>query len=77
MLHRSVHYTAWDDMTSIKFTALPHGPYRLEGQVTIFDRGGQPIPDRAPPSSCAAAAARPTSRSLMARNARTAWKEDA
>jgi CDGSH-type Zn-finger protein len=44
MMHRLVHYTARDDMTSIKLTALPDGPYRLDGQITIFDPEGQPIP---------------------------------
>lgn len=36
-------------MTSIKLTALPDGPYRLEGQVTIFGREGQAIPERGAP----------------------------
>jgi hypothetical protein len=27
-------------MASIQLTALPHGPYRPEGQVTILDRAG-------------------------------------
>jgi len=46
MLHRLVHYTEREDMTSMKFTALADGPYRLQGQVAIFDRQAQPIPDR-------------------------------
>jgi hypothetical protein len=33
-------------MTLIQLTALPDGPYRLEGHVTILDRDGRPIPDR-------------------------------
>ena len=37
MLHRSVHYNARENMTAIQLTALPSGPYRLEGQVTICD----------------------------------------
>jgi CDGSH-type Zn-finger protein len=28
MLHRSVHYNAREDMTSIQLTALPDGPER-------------------------------------------------
>ena len=29
-------------MTSIQLTALPDGPYRLKGNVTILDRDGRP-----------------------------------
>ena len=33
-------------MTSIQLTALPDGPYRLKGDVTILDRDGELFPDR-------------------------------
>jgi CDGSH-type Zn-finger protein len=77
MLHRLVHYIAREDMTSIKLTALPDGPYRLEGQVTIFDREGQPIPDRGAPvflCRCGRSADKPFCDSS---HARTGWKADA
>jgi CDGSH-type Zn-finger protein len=49
MLHRSVHYDAREDMTSIQLTALPDGPYRLEGEVTIINGEGRPVADRGSP----------------------------
>jgi CDGSH-type Zn-finger protein len=77
MLHRLVHYTARENMTSIKLTATPDGPYRLEGQLTILDRDGQPIPDRGTPvflCRCGRSADKPF---CDASDARTRWKEDA
>jgi CDGSH-type Zn-finger protein len=77
MLHRLVHYTAREDMTSIKLTALPDGPYRLEGQVAIFDREGQPVPDRGAAvflCRCGRSADKPF---CDGSHARTGWKEDA
>jgi CDGSH-type Zn-finger protein len=77
MLHRLVHYTAREDMTSIKLTALPDVPYRLEGQVTIFDREGQATPDRGAPvflCRCGRSVDMPF---CDGSHARTGWKEDA
>jgi CDGSH-type Zn-finger protein len=77
MLHRLVHYTAREDMTSIKLTATPDGPFRLEGQVTIFDRERRPIPDRGAPvflCRCGRSADKPF---CDGSHARTGWKEDA
>jgi CDGSH-type Zn-finger protein len=77
MLHRLVHYTAREDMTSIKLTALPDVPYRLEGQITIFDRARHPIPDRGAPGfrfRCGRSADKPV---CDASDPRTGWKEDA
>jgi CDGSH-type Zn-finger protein len=77
MLHRSVHYNAREDMTSIQLTALPDGPYRLKGDVTILDRVGQPLPERGSPvylCRCGRSADKPF---CDGSHARTAWKEDA
>ena len=64
-------------MTSIKLTPVPDGPYRLEGQVRIFDRDGHPIPDRGVPvflCRCGRSADKPF---CDGSHARTRWKEDA
>lgn len=64
-------------MTSITLTALPDGPYRLEGQVAIFDCEGQPIPDRGATvflCRCGHWADKPF---CDGSHARTGWKEDA
>jgi CDGSH-type Zn-finger protein len=77
MLHRLVHYTAREDMASITLTATPDGPYRIERHVTIFDREGQPIPDRGATvllCRCRRSADKPF---CDGSHARTRWKEDA
>jgi CDGSH-type Zn-finger protein len=64
-------------MTSNKLTALADGRYRLEGQVTIVDREGQPIVDRGAPvflCRCGRSADKPL---CDGSHARTGWKEDA
>jgi len=76
-MHRSVHYNARDDMTAVQLTALPDGPYRLEGDVTLFDRDGRPIPDRGSPAHlcrCGRSADKPF---CDGSHARTRWTEDA
>jgi len=76
-MHRSVHYNARDDMTAVQLTALPDGPYRLEGDVTLFDRDGTPIPDRGSPAHlcrCGRSADKPF---CDGSHARTRWTEDA
>jgi CDGSH-type Zn-finger protein len=77
MLHRLVHYIGREDMTPIKLTALPDGPYRIEGHVTIFDREGQPVPHRGATvllCRCRCSADKPF---CDGSHARTRWKEDA
>lgn len=64
-------------MTSIQLTALPDGPYRLEGDVTLRDRDGKPIPDRGSPvhlCRCGRSADKPF---CDGSHARTGWEEDA
>jgi CDGSH-type Zn-finger protein len=63
-------------MTSIQLTALPDGPYRLNGDVTILDRDGRPLPERRPPvylCRCGRSADKPF---CDGSHARTGWKED-
>ncbi len=36
-------------MTSIQLTALPDGPYRLKGDVSILDRDRRPFAERGSP----------------------------
>jgi CDGSH-type Zn-finger protein len=36
-------------MTAMQINALPDGPYRVEGNSTIFDRDGRRVPDRGSP----------------------------
>jgi len=64
-------------MTAVQLTALPDGPYRLEGDVTLFDRDGRPIPDRGSPAHlcrCGRSADKPF---CDGSHARTRWTEDA
>jgi hypothetical protein len=72
MLHRSVHYNAREDMTSIQLTALPDGPYRLKGDVTILDRDGRALPERGSPVHLFRCGP-----FCDGSHARTGWKEDA
>jgi CDGSH-type Zn-finger protein len=64
-------------MTSVPLTALPNGPYRVEGDLTIFDRDGQPLPDRGLPvhlCRCGRSGNKPF---CDGSHARTGWKDDA
>jgi CDGSH-type Zn-finger protein len=64
-------------MTSIQLTALPDGPYRLNGDVTILDRDGRPFPERGAPvylCRCGRSADKPF---CDGSHARTGWKEGA
>jgi CDGSH-type Zn-finger protein len=64
-------------MPAIQLTALPDGPYRLEGQVTILDRNGRTIADRGSPvhlRRCGRSADKPF---CDGSHARAGWKEDA
>ena len=64
-------------MTSILLTALPDGPYRVEGDVTLVDRDGRPFADRGSPvhlCRCGGSADKPF---CDGSHARTGWKEDA
>jgi len=64
-------------MTAVQLTALPDGPYRLEGDVTLFDRDGRPIPDRGSPAHlcrCGRSADKPF---CDGSHVRTRWTEDA
>jgi CDGSH-type Zn-finger protein len=66
-----------DDMTPPQLTALPDGPYRVEGDVPILDSDGRPIPDRDSPvhlCRCGRSADKPF---CDGSHARTGWKEDA
>jgi CDGSH-type Zn-finger protein len=66
-----------DDMTPPQLTALPDGPYRVEGDVPILDSDGRPIPDRHSPvhlCRCGRSADKPF---CDGSHARTGWKEDA
>ena len=61
----------------IQLTAVPDGPYRLEGQVRILDRDGRAVPDRGSPvhlCGCGRSADKPF---CDGSHARTGWKEDA
>ena len=65
-------------MTPIPFqlTALPDGPYRVEGEVTFLDRDGEPIASPAPPvhlCRCGRSESKPF---CDGSHARTGWKED-
>ena len=64
-------------MTSIQLTALPDGPYRLKGDVTILDRDGRPLPERGSPVYLSPL--RPLGRQAVLRRLARAdgWKEDA
>jgi CDGSH-type Zn-finger protein len=65
-------------MTSIRLTALPDDPYRLECQVTILDRDGRPMPDRGAPvplCRCGRSADKPFCDDGW--HARVGWREDA
>jgi hypothetical protein len=74
MLHRSVHYNAREDMTSIQPIALPEGSNRLKGDVTILDRAGRPLPERGSPVYLGRSADKPF---CDGSHASTGWKEDA
>ena len=78
MMHRSVHYhRSGVDMTSSQLTALPDGPYRVDGDVTILDRDGRAMPSRVPPvhlCRCGRSADKPF---CDGSHARTGWKDEA
>ncbi len=64
-------------MTLIQLTALPDGPCRLEGDITILDRDGRPLPELGAPvylCRCGRSADKPC---CDGSHARTGWKEDA
>ncbi len=64
-------------MTPIELTALPDGPYRIEGDATILDRDGEPIADPGSPfhlCRCGRSANKPFCNGT---HARTGWKDDA
>ena len=64
-------------MTSVRLTAVPDGPYRLEGDVTILDRDDRPLAERRSPvflCRCGRSADKPF---CDGSHARTGWKEDA
>ena len=61
-------------MTEIQLTALPDGPYRLKGDVTILDRAGRPLPERGSPVYLCRSADKPF---CDGSHAWTGWKEDA
>jgi len=66
-----------ENMTSILLTALPDGPYRGEGDVTLVDRDGRPMPDCGSPvhlCRCGRSADKPF---CDGSHARTGWEEDA
>lgn len=77
MLHRSVHYNAREDMTSIQITALPDGPSRLSGDVTILDRGGRPLPEGGSPVYLCRGGRSADKPFCDSSRARTGWKADA
>ena len=63
-------------MTAIQLTALPNGPYRVEGEVSLLDGEGEPIPDPGTPvhlCRCGRSADKPF---CDGSHARTGWKED-
>ena len=64
-------------MTSVQLTPMPDGPYRLNGELTILDRDGRPLPERASPvylCRCGRSADKPF---CDGSHVRTGWKEDA
>jgi CDGSH-type Zn-finger protein len=76
MLHRSVHYNAREDMTSIQLTALPDGPYRLKGD-TVLDRDGRPLLERGSPVYLCRSGRSADKPFCCGSHAGTGWKEDA
>jgi CDGSH-type Zn-finger protein len=77
MLHRSVHYNAREDMTSSQLIALPDGPYRPKGDVTILDRDGQPLPERGSPVYLCRGGRSANKPFSDGSRARTGWKKGA
>jgi len=64
-------------MTPVQLTALPDGPYRIEGDVTILDREGRPLPDPGSPvhlCRCGRSAHKPF---CDGSHAQTGWSSEA
>lgn len=63
-------------MASVTLTALPNGPYRVEGTIEVLDREGRPTASPHDPiylCRCGRSAAKPF---CDGAHARTAWKDD-
>lgn len=64
-------------MTRLQLTAMADGPYRVEGEVAILDRDGEPVDPPMPEvylCRCGRSANKPF---CDGSHARTGWKEDA
>lgn len=64
-------------MTRVELTPLPDGTYQLDGDITILDRDGRPLPERDSPvylCRCGRSANKPF---CDGSHARTGWQEDA
>jgi CDGSH-type Zn-finger protein len=64
-------------MSALEITALPDGPYRVDGDVTLLDGEERPIPDPGSPvhlCRCGRSANKPF---CDGSHARTGWTEDA
>ncbi|MGH2946564.1 MAG: CDGSH iron-sulfur domain-containing protein [Solirubrobacteraceae bacterium] len=63
-------------MSSVQLIALPDGPYRVEGDVTILDRDERPIPSPGSPvhlCRCGRSKSKPF---CDGSHARSGWTDD-